>query len=82
MDADDILEIIWTSWEDSYQEWLPTFLSIIAHKEKMNELPEFDETALYEFMKGYHEWLAKELSNKGAITLNEVAAKVNGLLSS
>lgn len=74
-----ILQHIWLTWEDCYYDRLRCYISDVERKEN-RKTPKFNKESLYNFMKDYHEWLAKQLSTKGDVTFSEVKDKINKLL--
>lgn len=77
---DFILQQLWGYWEDCYYDKINKWLKDIERKEN-NSIPKFSKDNLYNFMKEYHEWLAKQLSNKGYTELDLVKDKIKELLN-
>lgn len=77
---DFILQQLWEYWEDCYYDKINKWLKDIERKEN-NSIPNFSKDNLYNFMKEYHEWLAKQLSNKGYTELDLVKDKIKELLN-
>ena len=75
-----ILQHLWRYWEDCYYDKINKWLKDIERKEN-KLIPKFSKDNLYKFMEDYHNWLAKQLSNRGYIELEDVKIKVYELLN-
>lgn len=77
--SSDILQEIWSYWEDSYYDKLQKYILQIEYKEN-NTAPSFNAIRLYNFIKDYCIWLSEVFSKDGLVTFPEVKEIVSELL--